>query len=58
MLDVMSKEKKDSTGKTDTAETKTKETSSSPKKGKRKRSLSDPLMDVDPQQPSTSQGNF
>ena len=58
MLDVMSKAKKDSTAKPDVAEAKSKETSSSPKKGKRKRSSSDPFMDIDSQQPSTSQGNF
>ena len=58
MLDVMSKAKKDSTGKSDIAETRSKETSSSPKKGKRKRSSSDPFMDIDSQQPTTSQGKF
>ena len=58
MLDVLSKAKKDSTGKPDVADSKTKDSSSSPKKGKRKRSLSDSLMDTESQQPTTSQGNL
>ena len=56
MLDIMSKARKESTAKPE--ESKSKETNNSPKKGKRKRSLSDPFMDVDSQQPSGSQGIF
>ena len=55
MLDVMSKAKKDSATKQETPEAKNKEVVSSPKKGKRKRSLTDTLMDTDTPA-STSQG--
>ena len=47
MLDVISKSRKDSPGKADNSEVKPKEASVSPKKGKRKRSLSDTQMDTD-----------